>query len=155
MMHRLKVWPRREKDRRIKIRIDHRYSKKESHVKRNSYLSTVQSRVGRRAFFEYFLQIKTKKILVNLLTIKKNKLSIIRFANNWQVFFCRVANFSPPCEPIKVNTDYRRPVRKSSSMHGRKSNSNPKFIGMAEAYFVCQIGPKFQVSWIYTFIGCP
>ena len=25
----------------------------------------------------------------------------------------------------------------------------------AEAYFVCHIGPKFQISFIYAFIGCP
>ena len=51
--------------------------------------------------------------------------------------------------------DYGRPARKSPSLHGRKSNPNPKFIGTAEAYFVCQIGPKFQISLIYAFIGCP
>ena len=33
MMHRLR-FDLEEKDRRIKIRIDHRYSKKESHVKK-------------------------------------------------------------------------------------------------------------------------
>ena len=32
-------------------------------------------------------------------------------------------------------TDYGRPVRKSPSLHGRKSNPNPKFLGTAEAYF--------------------
>ena len=30
-----------------------------------------------------------------------------------------------------------------------------KFIGIDEAYFVCHIGPKFQMSLIYAFIGCP
>ena len=48
--------------------------------------------------------------------------------------------------------DYGRPVRKSPSLHGRKSNPNPKFLCMAEAYFVCHIGPKFQISLIYVFI---
>ena len=52
------------------------------------------------------------------------------------------------------NTDYGRPVRKSSLLHGRKSNPNPKFIDTAEAYFACHIGLKFQVSLIYAFIGC-
>ena len=52
-------------------------------------------------------------------------------------------------------TDYGHPVRKSPSLHGRKSNPNPKFLGTAEAYFVCHIGPKFQISLIYAFIGCP
>ena len=31
----------------------------------------------------------------------------------------------------------------------------PKFLGMAAAYFVCHIGPIFQISLIYAFIGCP
>ena len=38
------------------------------------------------------------------------------------------------------------------SLHGQKSNPNSKFLGKAEAYFVCHIGPKFQ---IYAFIGRP
>ena len=52
-------------------------------------------------------------------------------------------------------TDCKRPVRKSPSLHGRKSDPHPKFLGTAEAYFVCHIGPKFQISLIYAFIGCP
>jgi hypothetical protein len=52
-------------------------------------------------------------------------------------------------------TDYGHPVRKSPSLHGRKSNPNPKFLGTAEAYFVCHIGPSFQISLIYAFTGCP
>ena len=62
---------------------------------------------------------------------------------------------SPPLRNMDVVTDYGRPVRKSPSLHDRKSNPNPKFIGTAEAYFVCHIGPKFQISLIYAFIGCP
>ena len=30
-----------------------------------------------------------------------------------------------------------------------------KFLGTAEAYFVCHIGPTLQISLIYAFIGCP
>ena len=52
-------------------------------------------------------------------------------------------------------TDYGHQVRKSPSLHGRKSNPIPKFLGMAEANFVCHIGPNFQISFIYAFIGCP
>ena len=52
-------------------------------------------------------------------------------------------------------TDYGCLVRKSSSLHGQKSNSNPKFLGTAKAHFVCHIGPNFQISLIYAFIGCP
>ena len=46
-------------------------------------------------------------------------------------------------------------MRKSPSLHGRKSNPNPKFLGTAEAYFVCHISPNFQISLNYAFIGCP
>ena len=52
-------------------------------------------------------------------------------------------------------TDYGRPVRKSPSLHGRKSTPTPKFLGTAEAYFVCHIGRNFQISLIHAFIGCP
>ena len=48
-----------------------------------------------------------------------------------------------------------RPVEKSPSLHGRKSTPTPKFLGTAKAYFVCHIGPNFQISLIYAFIGCP
>jgi hypothetical protein len=51
-------------------------------------------------------------------------------------------------------TDYGCPVRKWPSLQSQKSNPNPKFIGMAEAYFVCHIGIEFQISFIYAFIGC-
>ena len=52
-------------------------------------------------------------------------------------------------------TDYGRTERKYPSLHGRKFNPNSKFLGTAEAYFVCQIGPIFQISLICAFIGCP
>ena len=35
-----------------------------------------------------------------------------------------------------------------------KFTPTPKFLGTAEAYFVCHIGPNFQISLIYVFIGC-
>ena len=52
-----------------------------------------------------------------------------------------------------INTDYGRPVRKLPSLHGRKSNPNPKFLGTTAAYFVCRIGPKFQISLIYAWVS--
>ena len=39
--------------------------------------------------------------------------------------------------------DYGCTVRKASSMHGRKSTPNPKFLGMAKAYLNVHIGPNF------------
>ena len=56
---------------------------------------------------------------------------------------------------IATTTDYGRPERKSPSLNSRKSTPTPKFLGTAEAYFVCHIGPNFQISLICTFIGCP
>ena len=46
---------------------------------------------------------------------------------------------------IMSTTDYGRPVRKSASLHGWKSTPTPKFSGTAKAYFVCHIGPNFQI----------
>jgi hypothetical protein len=40
-------------------------------------------------------------------------------------------------------------VRKSPSLHGRKFTPTPKFLGKAEAYFVCNIGPNLQISLIW------
>ena len=56
---------------------------------------------------------------------------------------------------IVIITDYRCPGRKSPSLNGWKSTPTPKFLGTAKAYFVCHIGPNFQISLIYAFIGCP
>ena len=36
-----------------------------------------------------------------------------------------------------------------------KIYSTPKFLGTAKAYFVCHIGPNFQISLIDACIGCP
>ena len=49
------------------------------------------------------------------------------------------------CCSLDASTDYGRPERKQPSMHGRKFNPSPKFLGMAAAYFVCHIGPIFQI----------
>ena len=54
-----------------------------------------------------------------------------------------------------LTTDYGHLMRKSPSLHSRKSTPNPKFLGTAKAYFVCHIGPNFQISLIHASIGCP
>ena len=54
-----------------------------------------------------------------------------------------------------IITDYGHPERKLPSLNCRKSTPTPKFLGTVEAYFVCHIGPNFQISLIYAFIGCP
>ena len=41
-------------------------------------------------------------------------------------------------------TDYERPERKFSSLHGRKFNPNPKFLSTAEAYFCLPHRPNFS-----------
>ena len=56
---------------------------------------------------------------------------------------------------LNHGTNYGHPERKQPSLHGRKFNPNPKFLGTAKAYLVCHIGPIFQISLIYAFIGCP
>ena len=38
---------------------------------------------------------------------------------------------------------------------GHISNPNPKYLGSAEAYFICHIGQEFQISLNYAFIGRP
>ena len=50
---------------------------------------------------------------------------------------------------VMYETDYRHLVWTSASLHGRKSTPTPKLLGMAEAYFVCHIGPNFQISLVY------
>ena len=52
-------------------------------------------------------------------------------------------------------TDYGHPERKKPSLHSQKLNPNPKFLGTAKGYFVCCIGPNFQISLICAFTGCP
>ena len=42
-----------------------------------------------------------------------------------------------------------------TALHGRKSTLTTNFLATAEAYFVCYIGPNFQIYLIYAFIGCP
>ena len=56
---------------------------------------------------------------------------------------------------IIFSTDYGHTERKQSSLHGREFNPNPKCFGTAKAYFVCHIGPIFQISLIFALIGCP
>ena len=58
-------------------------------------------------------------------------------------------------DSITVAKDYGRPVKKSPSLHGRKSTPTPKFLGATKAYLGCHISPNFQISLIYAFIGCP
>ena len=48
-----------------------------------------------------------------------------------------------PKKYLIKSTDYGRPVWKWPSLHGRKSNRNPKYIDTAKAYFVCHIGTNF------------
>jgi hypothetical protein len=56
---------------------------------------------------------------------------------------------------MSETTDCGHPERKSISLNGRKSTPTTKFLGTVEAYLVCHIGPSFQISLIYAFIGCP
>ena len=75
--------------------------------------------------------------------------------SKWYIALWEQINVFQTQRFIFQSTDYGRPVRKLPSLHGRKSTPTPKFSGTAEAYFVCHIGPNFQIYLIYTFIGCP
>ena len=46
-----------------------------------------------------------------------------------------------------LTLDYRRPVRKLTSLNDQKSTPAPKFLGTAEAYFVCHIAQIFRFLW--------
>ena len=58
-------------------------------------------------------------------------------------------------DSITVATDYGRPVKKSPSLHGRKSTPTLKFLGATKAYLVCHISTNFLITLIYAFIWCP
>ena len=75
--------------------------------------------------------------------------------NSAMHFKCSKEIFLSPFPNFDLTTNYGRLVRKSPSLHGQKLSPTPKFLGTAEAYFVCHIGPNFQISLIYVFIGCP
>ena len=59
------------------------------------------------------------------------------------------------CNAMLPTTDYGRPERKQPLLHGRQFNPNPKFLGLAETYFVCLISIIFQIPLTNAFIGCP
>ena len=51
----------------------------------------------------------------------------------------RVFNLDQNLPKMPINKDYKRPGTKQLLLHGLKFNPNPKFLGMAEAYFTCHI----------------
>ena len=67
-------------------------------------------------------------------TLSSSKVILVK-----KFLFTYMLNSSMP-----TDMDYWCPVRKSPSLHGRKSNPNLKFLGKAEAYYVCHIGPKLS-----------
>ena len=92
----------------------------------------------------YFLHWKKKR---------RNKLLSCGFVSLWNK---KNHGFEIGCRVLmNKTTDYGHPEGKYPSLHGRKFNPNPKFLGRAKAYFVCHIGPILQISLIYAFIGCP
>ena len=82
----------------------------------------------------------------------------LKIANSFSCAFHFESEFMPQellfSQSIS-GTNYECLVRKSPSLHGQKSNLNPKFLSTAKVYFVCHIDPKFQIFKIYAFIGCP
>ena len=105
------------------------------------YASAVPKNLGLRLNFRpcsegYFLSGRPQSVVA---TKERKTSSFVSTQNNTQV----------------TTTDYGHPEKKQSSLHGRKFNPNPKFLGTAEAYFVCHIGPIFKIFLIFAFIGCP
>ena len=57
--------------------------------------------------------------------------------------------------PLRLTTR-TTDAQRGNGLHYMAKNSLPlKFLGTAKAYFVYHIGPIFQISMIYVFIGCP
>ena len=81
------------------------------------------------------------------LTFVARKRSFKRFSNRYE---CRL-------DWIGICTDYERPVRKSSSLHDRKSNHNHNFLGMCDwSIFCLRHQPKISDFLdLCAFIGCP
>ena len=68
--------------------------------------------------------------------------------------FCLLSYLIPaPFLPKGQTARTTDTLRKKPSLHSQKFN--PKFLGTAEAYFVCHIGPYFHISLTYVFIVCP
>ena len=59
------------------------------------------------------------------------------------------------CASLHCIHGLRTPREETAFTARPKFNPNPKFLGTAEAYFVCHIDPIFQMSLIYAFTGCP
>ena len=118
-----------------------------------------------------FLYKKLRKIILIWLqlTFKREFFSLSTWSPNFGQFLSCNVKTMPGLLPIKATvqsstyvlrdiliiTDYGRPERKQHSLNGRKFTPTPKFLGTAEAYFVCHIGPIFQIFLIYAFIRCP
>ena len=100
--------------------------------------------------FKLISFLKKKTFILRLLDQKWQKLfeSYLKTVNHCTNIVKKSVKFALPSY-----TDYGRSERKLPSLHGWKFN--PKLLGTAEAYFVCHIGPIFQISLIYAFIGCP
>jgi hypothetical protein len=96
-------------------------------------------------FIEHDLSVGT----YTYLSESWNFLFLVPICTDWSAFTKHIDS------TMKQRTDYGRPLKKLSSLHGRKSTPNTKFLGTAEGYFVYHIGPNFQISLIHAFIGCP
>ena len=110
------------------------------------YFYGLNSQINNSKIAAYFDLLKTNLYLRTKIYIKKlqtNNLSLSKKSKNSQK---TVLVFSL-CHGL------RTPVRKSPQLHGQKST--PTFLDTAKSCFVCHIGPNFQISLIYAFIGCP
>ena len=58
-------------------------------------------------------------------------------------------------QPSSIQKSALTDAQRGNSLHCTAENSLPLPNFQAEAYFVCHIGPIFQISLMYAFIGCP
>ena len=101
----------------------------------------------------YFCIVEWTKIKTDIFWVQWSMhlyfdMQVIQHVNNFQfIFFISTWSF------LTRTTDAQR----GNKLHCKAENSLPlpKFLDTDKAYFVCHIGPIFQISLIYAFIGCP
>ena len=88
-------------------------------------------------FFQLVNDLKNYHEESTALTIEKDVLKMIKVTTETLITIKYTAFiFDFYCFYHGLQT----PSKESPSLHGRKSNPNPKFISTAEAYLVCRIG---------------
>ena len=96
------------------------------------------------------IEILNRDILLNTQVCKCHDFKI-EFQFQFYKLFQNGKHFMNSKDFLLQTTDYGPQESKQPSLHGRKFTPTPKFLGKAEAYFVCHIGPDFRIFLIYVF----